>query len=241
MFSFCSSLKLALNEFLKAGNHLAMNILIVCYSRTGFTEKVAERIAQELTSRGHVVNMDRLHVVDEKNCWNLLFRQIYQYPLVGLSVISSSFYRWWAKNYHQPEDDIQPHHFPDVSEFDHICIGGPKWAYTSYPIARYLKQIQGLEQKSVSAFSTFGGPPLKLFELGFIFTPMKRQIQKAGGNLVATLGVSSNYHELHLIPIFRLLSWIVLRRSLKSFTIDSDYGKQRLTSFCHKIEQEPSR
>jgi len=215
-----------------------MNILIVCYSRTGFTEKMAGRIAQELKSRGHVVKMDRLKVVTQKSCWNLLFRQIYQYPLVGLSVLSHSFYQWWVKRYHQPEDDIQPHNYPEVSEFDHVCIGGPKWAYTSYPIARYLNQISGLTGKSVSAFSTFGGPPLKVFELGFIFTPMNRQIQRAGGKLVSSLGVSSNYHELHLIWIFRLFSRLVLRRPLKSFTIDSDYGKQKLTSFCDNIELE---
>jgi len=218
-----------------------MNILIVCYSRTGFTEKMAKRIAQELKSRGHVVKMDRLKVVTNKSCWNLLFRQIYQYPLVGLSLLSHSFYHGWIKRYHQPEDEIQPHTYPDVSEFDHVCIGGPKWAYTSYPIARYLNQISGLTGKSVSAFSTFGGPPLKVFELGFIFTPMNRQIQRAGGKLVSSLGVSSNYHELHLIWIFRLFSRLVLRRPLKSFTIDSDYGKQKLTSFCDKIELKTSQ
>ena len=215
-----------------------MKILIACYSRTGFTEKLAERIAKELTSRGHIVKMDQIDVVTKKSCWHLLFRQIYQYPLVGLALISSSFSRWWLKNYHQPEEDILPHDYPDVSGFDHVCIGGPKWAYTSYPIARYLKQINGLGHKPVGAFATFGGPPLNVFELELIFTPMNRQIQKSGGKLVSTLGVSSNYHELHLIWIFRLVSWIIFRRSHNSFTVDSDYGKQNLKTFCDKIEQE---
>ncbi|VFQ42793.1 flavodoxin family protein [Desulfoluna butyratoxydans] len=218
-----------------------MNILIVCYSRTGCTEKLAERIAHELSSRGHAVARDFLEVESEKSCWSLLFRQIHQYPLVGLSLISASFYHWWLNIYHQPEDDIHPPMFPDVSGFDHVCIGGPKWAYTSYPIARYLKKIKGLQHKPVSAFATFGGPPLKRFELDFIFTPMNRQIQNAGGSLVSTLGLSSNYHELHLIGIFRLFSQLVLRRPLRSFTVDSDYGRQELTSFCNKIEQETSR
>jgi len=214
-----------------------MKILIASYSRTGFTEKLAERISQELISRGHIVKRDRIETVSRKNCWNLLFRQIYQYPLVGLSLISSSFYHLWVKIYHQPEEDIQPHNYPDVSEFDHVCIGSPKWAYTSYPIARYLKQITGLEHKPVSAFATFGGPPLQMFELKLIFTPMNLQIEKSGGKVVSTLGVSSNYHELPLIWIFRLVSWIIFRRSLKSFTVDSDYGKQKLKAFCDKIAQ----
>ncbi|VVS91967.1 flavodoxin family protein [Desulfoluna spongiiphila] len=215
-----------------------MNILIACYSRTGFTEKLADQIAQNLTSRGHVVKREVLDVVTKKNCWNLLFRQIHQYPLVGLSLVSSSFYKWWANIYHQPEEEIQPPVFPDVSGFDHICIGGPKWAYTSYPVARYLKQIKGFHHKPVSAFATFGGPPLKVFELGFIFTPMKRHIEKAGGTLVSKMGLSSNYHELHLIWIFRLFSRIALRRPLQSFTVDSDYGKLKLKSFCDQIEQK---
>jgi hypothetical protein len=116
-----------------------MKILIAYYSRTGFTEKLADRIAQEFKSRGHIVKRDRIDVVTRKSCWNLLFRQIYQYPLVGIALISSSFYQWWMKSYHQPEDKIQQHDYPDVSGFDHVCIGGPKWCYTSYPIARYLK------------------------------------------------------------------------------------------------------
>ena len=215
-----------------------MKILIAYYSRTGFTEKLADRIAQELKLRGHIVKTDRIDVVNRKSCWNLLFRQIYQYPLVGLSLISSTFYRWWVKNYYQPEEAIQPPDYSDVSGFDYVCIGGPKWAYTSYPIARYLKQINGLEHKPVGAFATFGGPPLKMFELELIFTPMTRQIQKSGGIRVSTLGVSSNYHELPLIWIFRLVSWLIFRRSLKSYTVDSDYGKQRLKAFCDKIEKE---
>ncbi len=214
-----------------------MKILIACYSRTGFTEKLAERIVQELTSRGHTVKRDRIDVVVRKSRWNLLFRQIHQYPLVGLAIINSSFYQWWINNYYQPEDKIHSCDYPDVSGFDHVCIGGPKWCYTSYPIARYLKQIKGLDHQPVSAFATFGGPPLKMFELEFIFRPMNRQIQKAGGRLVSTLGLSSNFHELHLIWIFRLVSWLFFRRSLKSFTTDSDYGKRKLKAFCDQIEQ----
>ncbi|MCD6584190.1 MAG: flavodoxin family protein [Desulfobacteraceae bacterium] len=213
-----------------------MKILIACYSRTGFTEILADRIAEALIARGHMVKRDRIDVVNRKSCWHLLFRQIYQYPLVGLALINSSFRHWWLKNYHQPEEEICPHDYPDVSGFDHVCIGGPKWAYTSYPIARYFKQINGLGNKPVSAFATFGGPPLNVFELELIFTPVTLQIQKSGGKPVSTLGVSSNYHELPLIWIFRLVSWILFRRPLNSFTVDSDYGKQNLKAFCDKID-----
>jgi hypothetical protein len=66
--------------------------------------------------------------------------------------------------HHQPEEDIQPPDYPDVSRFDHVCIGGHKWAYTSYPIARYIKEIRGLENKPVSAFANFWRPAIDSWE-----------------------------------------------------------------------------
>lgn len=217
-----------------------MKILMPYYTRSGCTGKLADRIEQELESRGHTVFVDRLDVVKRKTRWNLLFRQIHQYPLVALTLFSSSFRNWWLKHHFQPEDEIKPPVYPDVSEFDHICIGGPKWCYVSYPVARYLKQVKGLNNKTVSAFSTFGGPPLKVFEHELIFKPMNDQVLTSGGKLTATLGLSSNFHELFLVWIFRMVSWIIFRRSLKSFTIDSDYGRDKLLKFCRNIEKSDS-
>ncbi|MDX9819867.1 MAG: hypothetical protein RBT16_13210 [Desulfococcus multivorans] len=213
-----------------------MNILVAYYTRTGSTGRLAAAIAAELKSRGHAVAMDRLAVVKQQSKWTLLIRQIHQYPLVGLALLSKSFRRWWQKRYFQPEDDLLPPAFPDVSEFHHVCIGGPKWAYTAYPVARYLNQIKGLKNQNVSAFATFGGPPLKVMELDLIFTPMGDQIHHAGGRMACTLGLSSNFHELPLIWIFRLLSWLFFRRPIASFTSESDYGKQKIREFCDGVE-----
>ncbi len=214
-----------------------MKILIPYYSRTGHTEILTERIAQELKSRGHAVVLERIRVVKQKNRWNLLLRQIYQYPIVALCLLSSSFRRWWLEHYIQPEDDIQPLTYPDLSEFDHVCIGGPKWCYISYPVSRYLRQVQGLQNKKVSAFSTFGGPPLEVFEIELLFKPMRDRIQKLGGALVATLGLSSNYHELFVLGIFKLVTRIIFRHPLELFTIDSEYGNEKTREFCDQIEQ----
>jgi flavorubredoxin len=212
-----------------------MKILLSYYSRTGHTERLAQRIAQELKARGHTVVIDRIEVVKSKSRWNLLIRQVYQYPLLALSVLNSRFRRWWLKHYLQPEDDVRPLAHPDVSEFDHVCIGGPKWAYISYPVARYLKQVTGLENKKVSAFSTFGGPPLEVFELELLFEPMRARVQERGGTLLATLGLSSNYHELSVLGIFKLIAQIRFRRPLEFFTIDSDYGREKVKEFCDTI------
>jgi hypothetical protein len=212
-----------------------VKILLSYYSRTGNTEGLAHRIAEELKTRGHTVVIDRIEVVKPRSRWNLLIRQIYQYPLVALSVFSSLFRRWWLRHYLQPEDDVQPLAQPDASDFDHVCVGGPKWCYISYPVARYLKQVRGLQNKQVSAFSTFGGPPLEVFELELLFEPMRARIEERGGTLVATLGLSSNYHELFVLGVFKLITRMVFQRPLESFTVDSDYGEEKVTEFCDTI------
>jgi hypothetical protein len=212
-----------------------VRILVSYYSRTGHTEGLARRIAQGLETRGHTVVVERLEVVEPRSRWNLLARQIYQYPLVALCVFSSAFRRWWLKHYPQPEDAVRPLAHPDVSDFDHVCIGGPKWCYISYPVARYLKEVEGLRNKQVSAFSSFGGPPLEVFELELLFEPLRARIRERGGTLVATLGLSSSYHEFRVIAVFKLITRLKFGRPLEHFTIDSDYGRGKVGAFCDAI------
>jgi hypothetical protein len=213
----------------------SMKILIVYYSRTGYTGTLAERIARELQLRSHTVVLERLEVVEEKSKWNLLLRQVYQYPIVACTLLSSRFRRWWLLHYPQPEDDIQPPAHLDVSQFDHVCIGGPKWCYISYPVATYLRQVKGLRGTRVSVFATFGGPPFEVFELELLFEPMRRRVEGSGGVIVATLGLSSVYHELFVLGVFKQLTRIKFGRPLESFSIDSEYGKAKITQFCDKI------
>jgi hypothetical protein len=217
-----------------------MKILIAYYSRTGYTGILAESIARQLQLRGHTVVLERFEVLEKKSKWNLLLRQVYQYPIVACSLLAPRFRRWWLAHYPQPEDDIQPPAHPDVSEFDHVCIGGPKWCYISYPVARYLRQVKGLRGKSVSAFATFAGPPFEVFELELLFEPMRRRIERSGGVIVATLGLSSAYHELFVLGVFKRLAPIRFGRPLESFSIDSEYGEAKIAQFCEKIcRQEP--
>jgi hypothetical protein len=212
-----------------------MKILIAYYSRTGHTAILAERIARELQLRSHTVVLDRLEVVERKSKWNLLLRQVYQYPIVACTLLAPRLRRWWLAHYPQPEDDIQPPAHLDVSGFDHVCIGGPKWCYISYPVAGYLRQVKGLPGKRVSAFATFGGPPFEVFELELLFEPMRRRVETSGGVIVATLGLSSVYHELFVLGVFKQLTQIKFGRPLESFSIDSEYGKAKIVQFCDKI------
>jgi hypothetical protein len=212
-----------------------MKVLIAYYSRSGHTEVLSRHLADELRRREHDVALDRLEVLEEKSRWNLLFRQVYQYPVVLLSMLVPRLRRWWLRHYPQPEDDIRPPAHPDLSEFDHVCIGGPKWCYISYPVARYLRQVKGLRNRKVSVFATFAGPPFEVFELELLFRPLTHRIEASGGSVAATLGLSSGYHELGVLRIFELLTRLRLARSLESFSIASEYGKAKIREFCDEI------
>jgi len=212
-----------------------MKILVADYSRTGHTERLAELIIKGLKSLGHTVVRERIEVEKRRNKWIILAQQIYTYPFIALALASSSFRRWWLRHYPQVEEDIRPLSYTDVSGFDCVCIGGPKWAEISYPVARYLKEIKGLKNKTVGLFGTFGGPPLEVFELELLFIPMSDRIERLGGKVAATLGLSSGYHELYILPLMKLISRIVFKRPLKSFHIESKYGKERIREFCDKI------
>ncbi len=212
-----------------------MKILIAYYSRTGHTDKLAEILAKELNYRGHTVLIDRIEVVKRRNRWILLAQQIYTYPVIAVALYNSSFRAWWHQHYPQVEQDIKRPAYPDVSGFDLVCIGGPKWAEICYPMAMYLKQVKGLKNKRVGAFATFSGPPFETFELEMVFKPISDRVEGSGGKVVATLGLSSNYHELHLLPLMMLASRINFRRPLSSFHIESEYGKEKIKEFCNRI------
>jgi hypothetical protein len=151
-----------------------MNILIAYYSRSGHTERLAIAIENVLQSQGHTVSLERIAVESASSKWGLVPPLLLTLPLLPLFLWVPSFRHWWLKRYPQAEQAIQPLSFPDVSSFDCVCLGGPKWLYIAYPVARYLREIEGLSGKSIGAFATFCGPPLKVFELEMLFSPIQR-------------------------------------------------------------------
>jgi hypothetical protein len=214
-----------------------MKVLIAYYSRSGHTEVLARHLADELRRREHTVLLDRIEVLEEKSRWNLLLRQVYHYPIVLLSLLVPRLRRWWLRHYPQPEDEIRPPAHPDLSGFDHVCIGGPKWCYISYPVARYLRRVTGLRNGKVSLFATFAGPPFEVFELELLFRPLSHRIEAAGASVAATLGLSSGYHELGVLRVFELLTRLKMARPLESFGITSEYGDAKIREFCDEIDR----
>ena len=57
-----------------------MRVLIAYYSRTGYTGTLAQRIAEELKSRGHEVVFERIETARQKSQMELTLQAMYQYP-----------------------------------------------------------------------------------------------------------------------------------------------------------------
>ena len=215
-----------------------MRILMAYFSRTGCTEKLAKAIGDEVKERGHAIEWEVIEPAVLYSWLLELVRDFPRYPSLACCLVSSRWRGRHIRTYNQVEEDIQPLKYPDVSEFDRICIGGPKWAQISYPVARYLQTIRGIRGKKVGSFATFGGPPLKSFEIELIEKPMSQLLERMGAKVAANVYVSSAYHEARLMPLFRLVSLLRFGRPVEHFMLGSEYANRGIQDFCNDLLEE---
>ena len=217
-----------------------MNILIAYYSRKGYSQRLAAIIRDGLEARGHRVELEVIRPVGmSDNSWALLARCMPSVPYILCSCFVKRL-----KRYRQPEVEIAPLEHPDVSPFDLVIIGGPKWVHLSFPIARYLKQVSGLAGKKVGGYTCFcGSPLLENFEIYAYFFPFNDLIRRAGGEVIAQLALSSGYTDIRLLPTpwFRMICRLRFRRPLSYFVIDSEWGKGQIQRFCEAIDSDEVR
>jgi hypothetical protein len=221
-----------------------MKILLAYFSRTGNTERLALHLAEALRCRGHQVAVEKIQAEQTPGKWRLALPLLSTLPVLPLYLWLPSFRRWWHARYRQAEQSIHPLAYPDVSQFDAICIGGPKWLYISYPVARYLQQIQGIAGKRIGAFATFCGPPLPVFEMEMLFAPLQMRLQQRGASLDATLAISSQFHEFFFFRemeyVFRLVSRLRFKQSLHAFALESCWGNKQVQQFCDALHAQPA-
>ena len=171
-----------------------MKILIAYYSRTGSTEKTALAIERNFLERGFQVDVEQVRPKKEHGFWG-----------------------WWHIRMVKRECEILPPKIKNVSEYDVVCIGSPNWTRLSLPMARYLKEIEGLKYKSIGFFATTALWPqvewfiLSAYLLDFTFS---RIVEKRGG---------------------RIIDSILLSSFLKGWNYSSEYGKKTIQSFCNKL------
>lgn len=217
-----------------------MKILIPYYSRSGHTERLAHKLAEELGARGHEVVLEKIQAVRERNKWLLVPPLLPLLPMLPLYLVHAPFRQRWLNRYRQQEQDIGQLAHPDVSGFDLILLGGPKWLYIAFPVARYLNTVSGLNGKKIGAFATFCGPPLRVFELEMLFHPLRHRIEAKGAELFDMLAISSNHHPFfwfgEMEAIFRWISKLAFKRSLSEFTLHSEWGRREVQRFCDSVE-----
>ncbi|HEY1044683.1 MAG TPA: hypothetical protein VGE60_12550 [Telluria sp.] len=217
-----------------------MKILIACFSRTGHTARLAESLSRRLAARGHELSFESISPLEHPNRWRLVPPLWPAIPLLPLILWVAPFRNWWFKRYPQPEHELAPLAWPDASGFDSVCVGGPKWLYIAYPVARYLTAVEGLAGKPVASFATFCGPPLDVFEMQMLFTPIRHRVAARDARLASTLAVSSGFHEFFFFNemeyLFRAISRLVFRRSLSDFAIGSAWADAEIERFCDELE-----
>ncbi|HEY5801641.1 MAG TPA: hypothetical protein VIT92_15570 [Burkholderiaceae bacterium] len=218
-----------------------MKILLACFSRTGHTARLADRLAERLEHRSHEVIRETIAPLQRPNRWRLVPPLWPAIPLLPLILWVAPFRAWWFQRYPQPEHEIAPLVHPDVSGFDALCVGGPKWLYIAYPVARYLQTVRGLKGKPVAPFATFCGPPLQVFEMDMLFEPLRHRIEAAGAHVAGRLAVSSGFHEFFFFHemeyLFRLISWMAFKRSLSSFALGGSWADSEIERYCDALEK----
>ncbi|MFD2367635.1 hypothetical protein [Pseudoduganella sp. GCM10020061] len=217
-----------------------MKILIACFSRTGHTARLAAVLSDRLAARGHELAFEAITPHERPSRWRLVPPLWPAIPLLPLILWAPPFRNWWFKRYPQPEQALAPLAWPDASGFDAVCVGGPKWLYIAYPVARYLNTVQGLAGKPVASFATFCGPPLDVFEMQMLFTPIRHRIAAREARHAGSLAVSSGFHEFFFFNemeyLFRAISRMVFGRSLSSFGIGSAWAEAQIERFCDELE-----
>jgi flavodoxin len=213
-----------------------MKILIAYHSRTGYTAELALLIAEALVSSGHTVDFEKIEPVAREKRWPILWRTMWYWGgAFGLGTLSNKYRQYFIENYKIPEVDIKPLVHPDVSEYDRICIGSPKQTIIPCPIERYLRQVEGLKGKKVGYFATWGGPPLKHFEVESLFRPAADRLERRGAKLVSILGLTSLYHEYSLTLFFRFFSRLRFGLPIEAYSVHSAYGKKNRKLFCQEL------
>lgn len=215
-------------------------VLVVHYSRSGHTARLAKVLAEELRRHGHAVEAEAIRAEREWSKWLLPIPLLPLLPLLPLYLASSHFRRLWHAIYFQPSQAIRPPKHADVSDFDLVLLGTPKWLYLSYPVARWLDTVRGLRNKRVAAFATFCGPPLRVFEIDMLFEPLEARLRSLDAIAAGRLAISSDYHEYffrgEMRGLFRWLSLKVFERPLTDFTLEGEIGRAEVKRFCAELD-----
>ncbi|MGE5485865.1 MAG: flavodoxin family protein [Ignavibacteriales bacterium] len=141
-----------------------MNVLIVYYSKTGRTAKVAEVLQKHLLSRGAAVETLRIHRKEE----------------AGFIQCATE-----ARRRARPELVDAP---KDLTPYDLVFVGFPIWGGSvASPVNSMLALFEGAAGRRFAPFATCGFPK----GYGGGISQIRADIERLGGEVVATQGFSN--------------------------------------------------
>ncbi len=109
-----------------------MKSIVIYYSYTGNTKKIAEKLLDILKQKGEA-EIHRLSPTDESN--NFFAQAIRAFAGKKATLSNKSF---------------------DLSNYDLICLGSPVWAFAPTPaINTFLDKCQNLDGKDAICFTTY--------------------------------------------------------------------------------------
>ncbi len=137
-------------------------VLIIYYSKTGNTERVANQITQRLAAEGKKV--EKIRLAEEKN-----------HSFLGDALRALFKVKGKVK-----EANL------DLKGYDSIFFGTPVWAGSPAPaLNKYLEECQGLKGKEVSIFVTYGSGLGK----GRAMRMLEEMVERKGGIIFQKLAV----------------------------------------------------
>jgi len=140
-----------------------MKILVIYYSQTGRTKRVAKELTDILGSRGAEVKQARIEPEEERD-YNTNIREARK----GVA----------AK--------IKPT-LTNVSDYDLVCVGTPVWSSAlATPVNGYLVACSGLKGKKAVCFTTYGGGSARS-----TLKKLRTKLEEKGAEVIDSLWIDS--------------------------------------------------
>lgn len=140
-----------------------MKVLVIYYSQTGKTKRLAEEIAKDFEDAGNDIELKGIEPVEEKD---------------------------YTTNVREARENAETKiksTVSNVSGYDLICVGTPVWSSSPATcINGYIASITGIKGKKVVCFATSGGGSRES-----TFKKMRKKLKSKGATVVDTFGINS--------------------------------------------------
>jgi len=140
-----------------------MKVLVIYYSQSGKTKRLAEEIAKDFEGAGNGVELRGIEPVKEKD---------------------------YTTNVREAREAVEAKiksTVSNVSGYDLICIGTPVWSSSpATPVNGYIASITGIKGKKVVCFATYGGG-----SAGSTLEKLRTKLEGKEAIVVDTFGIDS--------------------------------------------------